>query len=144
MSLYILEVGKDAEPSLCKCCGKTSCVAHGFVYKQGDAYAVYFASWSTMHTDKKVMFAIAIGEWDDSSSVADRTCFGIEAQDLNNDIGFRVFEPEESPWPENDLLGVMLSRDEALNNKLLDEVFEILEYVLHNHSALKKYLDIQD
>jgi hypothetical protein len=43
---YETEVGKNAEITKYHCCGQVSFVGHGFVYKDGDAYAVYYVGWS--------------------------------------------------------------------------------------------------
>ncbi len=144
MADYDIEVGENKNASTCHCCGKKSCVGHGFVYKNDDAYAVYYAGWSDAHFDKKVSVALAIGEWDDDSTVDDRTCFGVEASEGKDEILFRVIEPAESPWSDTDLLGPMLGRDQALSHPLLKEVFVIAENVLRDHIALREYLAIPE
>ncbi len=144
MIKYDIEVGENKNASTCHCCGKKSCVGHGFVYKDDDAHAVYYASWSDAHPDKKVSIALAIGEWDDDSTTDDRICFGVEASEDKDEILFRVIEPSESPWPNTDLLGQMLTRDEGLSHPLLKEVFEIAESILRDHIALREYLAIPE
>lgn len=139
---FSLKIGEDCKSSICQCCDRKSFLGHGFIYKNGDAYAVYYAGWSPSHAEKKVSFAIATGEWDDNSTVADRTCFGLEAYDANENIIFRLIEPVNSPWNNTELLGKMISRDNALSNPLKKEVFDIVEYVIHNHNSIKKYLGV--
>ena len=141
---YDIEVGENKSVSTCHCCGKKSYVGHGFIYKNDDAYAVYYVGWSDAHPDKKVSIAIAIGKWDDDSTVDDRTCFGIEASEGADEIFLRVIEPDESPWSNTDLLGPMLTRDEALSHPLLKEVFVIAEVILRGHIALREYLAIPE
>lgn len=142
MPTFDIEIGENFKSSLCDCCGRESNVGHGFVYRDGDAYAVYYASWAAGHPDKKVSFALAIGKWDDDSTSTDRTCFGLEAYEGKNEILFRVIEPEESSWAKTDLLGEMISRKDALNHSLLKEVFVIAEIVVRNHDAIRQYLAI--
>lgn len=141
-SKFDLEIGENSKISVCKCCGRESNVGHGFVYKNGDAYAVYYAGWTPSHCDKSVSFAIAIGKWDDNSTVADRTCFGLEMKEGDEEILFRVIEPSESPWGDTGLLGKMISRQDTLSHSLIKEVFAIAEHVVHNHVAIRKYLGI--
>jgi hypothetical protein len=142
MIKYDIEIGEDCNASVCPCCVQKSCTGHGFIYKNDDAYAVYYAGWSNAHAEKKVSLALAIGKWDDDSNNKDRTCFGIEAYEGEDHILFRVIEPDESPWPRTDLMGAMLSRKESLNHPLLKEVFIIAEEVVRNHTAIKEYLGI--
>ena len=142
MNNYYIEIGEDSNPSLCHCCGKKSCTGHGFVYKDGDAYAVYYAAWSDSHLERKMSIALAVGEWDDNSIAEDRTCFGLEAYEAENDILFRLIDPENSPWPETDLMGKMIHREQGLNHHKLSEVFTIAEEVLRNHAAIRNYLNL--
>lgn len=139
---YKIEVGEDKNASICHCCGKKSCVGHGFVYEDNEPYAVYYVGWSDTHIEKKVTIALAIGEWDDDSTTNDRTCFGIEAYADKNKILFRVIEPTESPWANTDLLGKMLSRNHSLAHTLLEKVFFIVKRILRSHVALRKYFAI--
>ncbi len=144
MTSYDIEIGENKNASVCHCCNKNSCVGHGFIYKNDDAYAVYYVGWSDAHFDKKVGVALAIGEWDDDSTTDDRTCFGIEASEGEDEIYFSVIEPSESPWSNTDLLGSMVTRDEGLSHPLLQEVFEITEKILRDHIALREYLAIPE
>lgn len=142
MNNYIVEIGENRNASICPCCGRASRIGHGFVFKYGDAHAVYYAAWSEAHPEKRVSLALAIGEWGDESTNKDRICFGLEVWEGTEEILFRVIDPEESPWPETDLMGKMISRDEALTHQLLKEVFVIVEEVLRSHSAIREYLEI--
>ncbi len=141
---YDIEIGENKKASTCYCCEKKSCVGHGFVYKDGDAYAVYYVGWSDAHADRRVSIALAIGDWDDDSTELDRTCFGVEIYESKEEVMFRIIEPSESPWPDTDLLGHMLVRKEALTHPLLDEVFVIVECIARDHAALSEYLLIPD
>ncbi|OAI26505.1 hypothetical protein [Methylomonas koyamae] len=142
MPNYEIEIGENVEPSICPCCGKNSFIGHGFVYKDGDAYAIYYAGWAEEHIEKKISLALAIGKWDDESTSTDRTCFGIEASEGENDILFSFIDPEASPWPKTDLLGEMLSRKDSLKHSFVNEVFLILEQIVRGHPAIRKYLNI--
>jgi len=144
MANYDIEIGENKSTSTCHCCGKKSCVGHGFIYKNDDAQAVYYVGWSDAHSDKKVSFALAIGEWDDESTNNDRTCFGLEMYEGKEEILFRVIEPLESPWSDTDLLGHMLARKDTLAHPLVNEVFAIAEHIVRNHTALSEYLLIPE
>ena len=63
MSTRQLELGDTGEMAPCDCCGAKSRTAHGFVYRGGDAYAVYYAGWSDGPPGRGVSLAIAVGEW---------------------------------------------------------------------------------
>lgn len=142
MTNYEFEIGENKSDSTCHCCGRRSCVGHGFVSKNKDAYAVYYAGWSEDHPYRKVNIALAIGDWDEDSTTDNRTCFGLEVLEDGDEISFKIVEPTESPWSNTDLLGPMLTRVEGLSHPLLKEVFLITENILRNHIALREYLAI--
>ena len=144
MANYDIEIGENKNASICHCCGKNSCIGHGFVYKDDSAYAVYYVGWSEAHSDKKISIALAIGEWNEDSTVADHTCFGIEVYEAKDEILLRVIEPAQSPWANTALLGSMLAKQDSLSHPLLKEVFVIVECILRGHKALREYLGIPD
>jgi|SRR5690554_3591767 len=142
MNQYFIEVGEDKAESDCYCCNQRSFVGHGFIYKNSVAYAVYYVGWSDFHLNKKVSIALAIGSWSDGSCVINRDCFGIEVFEGEEEILLKFIEPDQSPWPETDLLGKMLSRDSCLSHSLAKEVFNIVELIIRNHSSLSEYLGL--
>lgn len=142
VSEFNLEVGENVSSSICHCCEKESSIGHGFIYKNGNAYAVYYAGWSHSHSDKNINFAIAIGEWADDSTPADRVSIGVEVFEGKPEIVCRVIDPEKSPWASTELLGDMISRSYAIKHPLLKEVFSIVEHIAHYHEAIREYLEI--
>jgi hypothetical protein len=140
--VFDVEIGDDAVMAVCDCCGKTSYNGHGFVYKNRDAYAVYFAGWSPGHRERGVSMAIAVGRWDDSSTSLDRVCVGVEAYEGESQILFRYVDPDESPWPQTELLGDMIPRERALRSEIGGEVLLIAEQVVRLHPAIRRFLQV--
>ncbi len=139
---YEVEVGENQSRPSGTCKLDHSFVAHGFVYKNTDARAVYYAAWPISEENNSISFAIAIGEWDDSSNTRDRTCFGLRATESENEILFQVIDPINSPWGDSELLGKMLCREDALKSVFLEEVFIVTEAILRSHPALGQYLSL--
>jgi len=142
MSTLRLEIGDNKIASSCDECNLHSFTGHGFIYKNDDAYSVYYAAWSEKDSDLGVSLAIAVGEWDDDSTNECRTCFGVEAFENEDQVSFRIIEPNDSPWPSTDLLGSMISRERALNHELLQDIFKISEEVVRNHPTIRDYLGL--
>lgn len=136
-----LEAGESDRPTRCECCGRVSRTVHGFVYKDGDAYAIYYAGWSEGHPERGVTMAVAVGEWDDDSDNSDRVSVGLEARATESEIQFAVLEPEQSPWAQTDLLGAMCSRSAALAHPVLKEIFEIAEHVVSHDERIADFLE---
>lgn len=140
MEPYALEIGESQLVAICHCCGQHSYNAHGFIYKNDVAYAVYYAAWSDLHEHKNVTLALCIGEWGEASSSAERSCFGLDAFAHVQQIELRFIEPDQSPWPTTELLGNMLKRSESLAHPLLSEVLSLVKLILQNHAALAEYM----
>lgn len=141
ISVLTLEPGPEDPPTKCSCCEKMSRTVHGFVYRNKDAYSIYYAGWSEGHPDRGVTMAIAVGEWAEGSDASDRVSMGLEARATETQIQFAVLNPERSPWRKTDLLGEMLPREKALRHPALKEIFEVAEYVVRYDARVKAALE---
>lgn len=136
-----LEQGEESMPTACECCGRYSRTVHGFVYRNDDAYAVYYAGWSEGHPERGVTMAIAMGEWGDDSDASDRVSVGVRAFASSSEIHFSILDPEESPWSRTDLLGDMIPRKVALHHPSLKEVFTIAEVLVEHDFRVRDFFD---
>ena len=143
MNKYRIELGENAKPSICHCCDRRSYTGHGFVYKHGDAHAVYYAGWSYDHVSPVVTLALAIGEFSESSSSRDRVCFGLEFSLENNHMQKDFIEPTSSPWSDTALLGKMLSQQSAETHRLTKDALAIADNIIERHPAIQDYLSHQ-
>lgn len=140
MSTLRLEIGEAAEAAPCECCGAASRTAHGFVFRDGDAYAVYYAGWSDRHPERGVTMAIAVGEWAEDSSPNDRVSIGVCATATPTSINFRALSADESPWSDTPLLGKMLERVQALAHPAWREVLRVAEHVVRDDARIDHFL----
>jgi hypothetical protein len=143
-TIISLEVGENENQSQCHCCGRAGSTGHGFIYRDGSAYAIYYVAWSSAHPDRGVSFAVAIGEWDEGTTAMDRTCAGIEAYEGQAKIFFRFIGPDASPWANTELLGPILDRQAALKHPLKSEFLRLCEMVVRNHPAVREFLRVQE
>ena len=144
MSTLQLELGESGEAAVCECCGTRFRTAYGFVYRDGDAYAVYYAGWSHGHPGRGVSLAIAVGEWTEGTSLADRVSIGMRATSTPSSVDFIVINSTESPWGDTPLLGKMLEREQALAHSALKEVMHVAEYIVRDDSRVRHFLDSID
>jgi len=136
-----IETG-ETQKSTCHCCGKDSITVHGFIYRNEEPYAVYYAGWAITHPKHYVSVALAVGKWDEKSSVADRTSFGFNAFLTASEIQFSFIGPEDSSWGETELLGKMLDRNQALKSPLSKEILALGEYIVEADQRVGNYLRI--
>jgi hypothetical protein len=135
-----LEAGPQEAGNVCDCCGTRSTTVHGFVYRSGDAFAVYYAGWSHQHPERGVTMAIATGEWAEDSGPQDRTSIGLEARPAATEIQFTIVGPEQSPWGETPLFGRMLSRDRAKASPSLKATLEVAELIVREDPRVRAVL----
>src|SRR4030042_2199548 len=121
--MITLELGAAKEPVVCPCCGTLCEVFYGFVYKDGDAYAVYHAMFSKDHPEKVVTMAVEFGNWDENATRNNRYAIGMDARVTEKEIQFAFLEPGQSPWGGSSTMGRMLSRKEALVHSNREEFF---------------------
>ena len=58
-----------------ECCGNTTTRLTCFVYRDGDAYAIYYVGCTPEHDEERVSGLIGLGEWGKEGGPADRLAF---------------------------------------------------------------------
>lgn len=129
----------DPKFSTCECCGGTTTTLVRFVHKDGNAHAVYFASFSEDHPVKVVNSVVSIGTWGEGSSPEDRYAFALRLWDSEGQYNVEVIDAAESPWSDAPTLGHKLTRAEALDHPLLPEVFHITDHIFADDEYLISY-----
>jgi hypothetical protein len=136
-----VEAGPAGSNSRCACCGEESETAHGFVYRNNDAYAVYYAGWSIGHLKQGVSLAVAIGEWGEGTGAGDRTSFGMSVTATTSSLDFTILDAKESPWGDSPLFGKMLNRSEALAHSEVRSAINIAEQIVKEDARVRRFLD---
>ncbi|HKX31108.1 MAG TPA: hypothetical protein VJ302_25685 [Blastocatellia bacterium] len=128
MSEIRLELGEDTPAQTRACCGGETQSIYGFVYQDGDAYAIYHAGWSTAHPESGLDLALTFGEFDDETAPESRYRVGMIIRSAPIQYEFSVIDADQSSWangPEQ-----FLTRDEVLQHPLRKEFFRIAEHVI--------------
>ena len=132
------EAPRDQGP--CPCCGGRTTSLTRFVHKDGDAHAVYLATYSDNHQEKLVSIAAGIGEWGDGTTAEDRVAFAMQLRCNNDGFAVSVIDGSASPWPAAAFLGRLLTREEALANPLIQEAFHLTDHIVLEDEPIKAYL----
>jgi hypothetical protein len=141
-TVFKIEEGK-LQNTKCKCCNKRSINIHGFVYKNGDAFAVYRASWADAHDKNQIKGVVSIGDWDETASSKDRVTIGIKMWADEKSVNTSVLDPEESPWRETEMLGKVLKRSEALKLTNIGEYYAVIDAITEQDKRIVKYFDLK-
>jgi hypothetical protein len=114
-------------------------VTQGFVYSDGDADAIYFASWSKC-APALVKLAVAVGVWTDDAQEATRRAVLMDAVLEPDQLRFAVTDPAGSPW--RDLtVAHPLTREEAMADEAIGHVFEVVDAVATADPTLMRLLE---
>ena len=132
------EAPRDQSP--CPCCGGRTTALTRFVHKDGDAHAVYLATYSDNHPEKVVSIAAGLGEWGDGTTPKDRVAFAMQLRCGEDGYAVSVLDGEHSPWTNAEFLGRLLSREEALKHPLIREAFHLTDHIVLEDEPIKSYL----
>lgn len=134
-----IEFGSQSS-SACGCCGRTSQTLRGFVAKDGDAHAVYFAGYTEGHEPVEGTVIVSIGDWSEGSTPDDRKAVLLRVRWIDGAPQVMVGGPDDNPWGEVGVLGQILTREEALGRADIQEYFHVSDHVLLEDERFSSYL----
>lgn len=141
MSELNIELGEKLADIGCKECGGSHKSAFGFVYKNDDAYGLYFATLHIAHTRPSVGLTLSLGKWWDDEAVDERCWVFISIWPEADEYRMGLQDPNLSRHFNYAALGKPLDREAALNSSLRSDFFEVADYVTTNDPAVSSYLD---
>jgi hypothetical protein len=136
-----LELGSSHKSGTCPCCGGETWTANGFLYLDGDANAVYLATWALRHPESGIDMAIGLGDWGEDAGPEDRYCVGLYVRDQGDDIQFTILDPENSGWSNSEVLGRMMTRQESLAHPEIGHVFHLADHIVRDDPRIKEVLE---
>lgn len=136
---YEIEMS-DPSASHCECCGGLTVRLTRFVFRDGDAFAVYYARYSNNHPENLVDFLVSIGEWGEGSRPDQRASFFCRVRPANGSYEVMLGDAAESAWGEAEIIGQKLSREQALRHPLKATAFEVLDQAFETDRSLAGFL----
>jgi hypothetical protein len=125
-----LEPGDEVRKRRCSHCGDTFLLAHGFVYRDEDAYAAYNVALFARHPDRCALLQVVIGDdWSEEAHADERVAVAVELGRDGHRLGARVIDGADTPWPGVMLRTRVLDRSEALIHPRLAEVFHVVDHI---------------
>ena len=139
--MLTIEIDEPPATTQCECCGGTTTRLTRFVYKDGDAFAIYYAMFSDNHPEREMKIAVGVGEWGEGTAPEDRRAFALVMRSTDDAYQVTVVDADESPWRSAGIIGRMLDRDEALADPWIEEVFHITDHMTEDDPAIKSYFE---
>jgi hypothetical protein len=131
---------EPAESDVCSCCGQPSTRLTRFVYRDGDAYAIYYILFSEHHPRAYVHVLVGIGDWAEDAPSSSRVSFYLRIGSAPDQFEVTVCDASESPWGDIPFVGRTLDRSEALAHPDIQEVFHITDHIVAEDSPVVEYL----
>ena len=138
--MFSLELGDEVANKTCSCCGEQYKSVVGFIKRDDDAYAVYFATLQTGHSDIAVGLTVSIGKWWDDTALNERHWIYLTVKPSPESFNMRIEEPSSSSHSSFAPLGIALTREEALASTMKDEFFAVADYIVVEDPAVNSYL----
>ena len=131
---------EDPIEQACGCCGSPIISLTRFVYRNGDAFAVYKAALSFGSHERVADIVFNVGEgWGDNVSSHEHPEFALKAWCDDETFKFSVVEPHDSGWKPG-LLSSILSRKNQMDSPYIGEVFAMCDQIVVGDEVIIRYL----
>ena len=127
--------------TVCPCCGGTTTNLVGFVYRDGDAYAIYYAAFARNHPERALQALVGLGDWSEGVGPERRVAFALRIWSASDQYNVEVLDAPNSMWKDTQLLGRLLTRTEALDHEWKDEVFHIADHMATDDREVRWFLE---
>src|SRR5216684_6398345 len=108
--MLTIEFEPPEESDPCECCGGRTTSLTRFVYRDGDAHAIYYARFSNNHSERVVVATISLGEWGEGTTPKQRVAFALKLRCGEKEYQVGLIDAEHSPWREAKIIGRTLNR----------------------------------
>jgi hypothetical protein len=125
----------------CKECGRDYVLVKGFVYRDGDAHAVYFAACHEHEGRREVWLDVILGSFGRGGD-NEHVTFGahIGAADAASDEPAAILVSGAMAYRDAPLWGHKLSRDEALHHVWLFDYWHVVDFVLNEDPTVATHV----
>jgi hypothetical protein len=141
MGKLSLELGEELRDIGCESCGGRHKSACGFIYRNDDAYGLYFAALHVGHPTPSVGLTLSLGKWWDDDAVDERCWVFVSIWPEADEYRMGLKDPRLSQHFKQAALGKPLERETALSSPLKGDFFEVADYIIANDPAVSSYLD---
>jgi hypothetical protein len=141
MSDYSLETGAYLYRLTCECCRTEKNRVWGFVSKDGDAHAVYYALLNVAEEKPRVGLTLSVGPWWDGTEPSQRLWVHLEVWSGDDGMHMNVRDPKESnfyPWEKG---GTSMTREQAKLSSSIEAIWAVADFIVGADPAISSYLE---
>jgi hypothetical protein len=122
----------------CDHCKQTLTISRGSVFEDNNGIAIYLAAMHACGPGRLIDLAIAIREG--YRSALETSAIAIKVRPTSTEIQMSVSEPEDSFWKNEEYLGKLMNRPEALASPLIGFFFHIADHIVADIPEVSTYL----
>jgi hypothetical protein len=141
MTKFTIELDDEVRTSTCTQCGREYHRVHGFLYRDSDAWAVYWAALykdHPDHADPRAVLTVALGDdWSETSEPSVRAWVQIQAWPNGDEIQMGFVDPEGTLDAQ---FGVPLRREAALSDPRKDWFLLAADEIVYHDSRVADVL----
>jgi hypothetical protein len=140
MSDYSLEKSEYLYRLTCECCGTEKKRVWGFVTKNGDAHAIYYALLNVAEESPRVGLTLSVGPWWDDTEPSHRSWVHRDIRAKDDKTQLVIREPQESnfyPWVKG---GKPLTPEQAEVSTAIGEIRSVTNFIVETDPAICSYL----
>ena len=138
---YEVTAHQSHEGSPCADCGAFERTVWGFVKKDGDSFAVYYARWQINHRERGLKLLVSIGGWGKDGDEKDRRAVAFDCQVSGKRPAFDTIDAATLAWSEKVALGQKLSKaDAAAAPELEAEARAIAERIVQHDERVRAFV----
>jgi hypothetical protein len=127
-----IELDEGVRQGTCIQCGAQFPFVHGFVYRHGDAWEVYWAELykdHPEHPEPHAVLAIAVGDhWSEGADAAHRAWAQLDVWSDNDEIRMGFIDP--TAHHDQAHFGLPLSRENVLLDSRKDAILKVAEEIV--------------
>ena len=134
--MLTLDEDRQITTATCSCCGRERTTVTGFVYRDEDAHAIYYAS--CYPHDGEAWISVILGTWgEDIDTHDDHVTFGCRVPPKS---GGCMLVPAASAYNDSPMFGQKLNREEALAHPWLSDFWAVVDHVLVNDPLVHRHV----
>jgi hypothetical protein len=135
-----IETTPEVQQRVCADCGRPFSSVHGFLYEDGNAYAVYHAMLQKDHPSAVVDLAVSFGSWAEEATAADRTRIGMRVWPEGDELKMHINDAGESARGDSDTFGQIAGRGQVLGTPMEQEALRTVEFVIAHDSRVEDHV----
>jgi len=140
MAEYKLELSDSTAQLKCSCCAAGMTSICGFLRRDGDPYAMFYALLHLNRADEFVRLSVSMGNGWHNRNYEDRLALCMDIKSHSGQTIISVEDSSASPQQGFPAFGKWLDREDAREHPALQEFSQLASFITQRDPAISSYL----